>query len=774
MTKPLKLLTSPSSALFFAFILFSFILLHTAALQAAPNTSDNSQKKRAEALTQKLYALSQAYQQANLAAREQALSELQSVAAERYQLLLDLVDTDPSTVSRVALPNHARKGMPDAVMGYIEQRAQAQGELEVRYEDADNGEHKLHHVLNVDGKRVSLVFDASASHLLSGQQVSVNGLYLGFDSDRQQNEGIEGALVLNSGDEVLLMAGGSTTTQTTSVSSVETLPYTTGEQKTLVLVVRFPDSINQQPWTIEEVRSTVFGDVNAWYQENSFGNTWLTGDVYGYYSLPINATCDTSSISTYADAAATNDGVDISAYDRIVYVYPRVSMCSWGGQGTVGGLPSKTWVNGRMTPDLIAHEMGHNFGLYHSHHLNCDSVSIADNCSVNEYGDVYDVMGTLNFNHFNAFQKERLGWLSETTGDIVTINNSGSVYLEPYETAPGTYPKVLKISQDAAQDSWYYLEYRQAIGFDTDLESNANIINGLLFHNASPSDANSSMLLDMTPNSSSAFGDPALESGNSYTDANTGVTITTGLVDGSGAYADISYGQQSCVHSAPSVSFLTSESAWVSAGTAVDFSLTVTNNDSSVCSSSSFNLAANLPQGWTSTVSPSSLDLTPGGSATVTLTVTSAFDAANGFYDFVASASSSTSGTASDTATYVVENTSSNGSPVAVDDDVVLSSTSSVTINVLSNDYDPDQDQIVIDSITQGSKGDVTLNADNTLTYTPAKRFKDKDSFTYSIIDGEGGSAAASVLITLQASSGGGDTSTGGGGSNKGKGKPTK
>jgi len=774
MAKSLKLFTTPSTALFAVFVLVSFILFHSAAVKAAPNaSSDKGQQQRAEALTQSLHDLGQTYQQGNPEARQQALTQLQKVAVERYELLLDLVEEEPATISRIALPNSARKNMPEALRGYIEQRVQAQGTLESFYEDYEDGSHKLRHFLKIDDEIVSLNFQDSPPSLASGQQVAVNGLYLGFDTDRQQSQGVKGALILDSGDDLLMLAYNSTTEGTASSSTVEVLPNTTGEQRTLVLAVNFLDKTSE-PWSLDYISSMIFGDINDWYQENSFGQTSIAGDVHGYYTLPINSTCSSLSISGYADNAATADGINLGDYDRIIYVFPRITACSWGGKGSVGGSPSRTYINGWLTPAVVIHELGHNLGLHHSHHLNCDSVPLAENCSVNEYGDLYDVMGTNNTYHFNAYQKERLGWLTDLTGDIVTVNDSGSFFLEPYEIAPGNYPKVLKVSRDATADDWYYLEYRQAIGFDSPLEGNANVLNGLIFHNASTANPDSSMLLDMTPTSTSGFNDAALEYGNSYTDPNTGITVTTGLPNSTGTYAEISFGQERCVRSTPGINFLTTESAWVSAGTDVDYSLTVTNNDSSACVAAALNLAANLPQGWSASFSDSSVNLNPGQSTTVTLTVTSATDAVDGFYDFSASVSASASGTGTDTATYIIENTSSNAAPVAEDDSVVLTQKSSVTINVLSNDYDPDQDQIVIDSITQGSKGSVTMNADNTLTYTPAKRFKDQDVFSYSIVDGEGGTAVASVLITLQASSGDDTTEGGGGNTNKGKGKPTK
>jgi hypothetical protein len=81
------------------------------------------------------------------------------------------------------------------------------------------------------------------------------------------------------------------------------------------------------------------------------------------------------------------------------------------GAATVGGNPSQTWCNGRLDLWLIGHEMGHNFGLQHSHALECGVTTLGSNCQSFEYGDHLDIMGNFTTGHFNAFQKAQLGWL---------------------------------------------------------------------------------------------------------------------------------------------------------------------------------------------------------------------------------------------------------------------------------------------------------------------------------------------------------------------------
>ncbi len=91
-----------------------------------------------------------------------------------------------------------------------------------------------------------------------------------------------------------------------------------------------------------------------------------------------------------------------------------------------------------------------------------------------------------------------------------------------------------------------------------------------------------------------------------------------------------------------------------------------------------------------------------------------------------------------------------NDLPIAKDDTVTAAEdTPIVTIDVLANDTDADQDKLVVFRVGQGSGGQVTINTDNRLTYKPAKDFNGDDSFTYTISDGKGGTATATVHVKI-------------------------
>lgn len=91
-----------------------------------------------------------------------------------------------------------------------------------------------------------------------------------------------------------------------------------------------------------------------------------------------------------------------------------------------------------------------------------------------------------------------------------------------------------------------------------------------------------------------------------------------------------------------------------------------------------------------------------------------------------------------------------NQPPVANDDSATVIRGGSVTVDVLSNDNDPDGDSLTITSHTNGSHGTVSNNGNGTLTYThDGTTGHSSDSFTYTISDGNGGSDTATVAITV-------------------------
>ncbi|MEO0985240.1 MAG: Ig-like domain-containing protein [Cyanobacteria bacterium J06639_14] len=87
--------------------------------------------------------------------------------------------------------------------------------------------------------------------------------------------------------------------------------------------------------------------------------------------------------------------------------------------------------------------------------------------------------------------------------------------------------------------------------------------------------------------------------------------------------------------------------------------------------------------------------------------------------------------------------------PTAVDDEFTFDANTSAILNVLGNDTDPDDDNLSIASVSKPANGSITINANNTLTYTPATDFNGIDSFTYQVSDGTGGTDEGLVTLTI-------------------------
>jgi len=313
------------------------------------------------------------------------------------------------------------------------------------------------------------------------------------------------------------------------------LAAASGTKRVLIMLVNFQNDTSQ-PYTPAQAQNTVFGasgSVAAYYTEVSYGVTGLSGGVAGWYTLPMNkpTTCDVGQITSLANTAATAGGFPPSNYDFPVYVFPSIP-CGWAGLASVGG--GGVWINQALSVYVTTHELGHNYGVLHAHSWDCGTVAIGPTCSRSEYGDPFDVMGG-SLRHMNAYFKNSLGWL---TGSSVATQSLGTMTytMSPLESASGT--RAVRLTTMAGRTYW--LEFRQGIGFDSGLASNANVSNGVLVH-LGPSAAGGADLLDMTP-ATDTFGDAALTVSNSFTDSAASMAVTVLAKTGSTLSVEVRFG----------------------------------------------------------------------------------------------------------------------------------------------------------------------------------------------------------------------------------------
>ncbi len=314
-------------------------------------------------------------------------------------------------------------------------------------------------------------------------------------------------------------------------------------QKVAVVMFNFKND-RSQPYNSQELRELTFTNPdspNALYREQSFNKVGFTGarrsdgDVFGWYTInKTNQDCQTNSYewTNAAESAARAQGVDLRGYEHVVFAFPK-SDCNASAFGEQDG--RRTWLNGSLQeygpyrPYVISHELGHNFGLAHANRYHCEdakgaTVAISDNCQSIEYGDIFDVMGSGLRAHTNNLYKASNAWFEKP--NVRSVTASGSYTLGPVERANGGV-QLLRVpavrGPNGTPQSYYYLEYRQPVGFDDGLGPEA--YNGVIVRYGPGFGAGyGTNLIDTTPETP-MHNDAPLAVGKTFADPARGVTV---------------------------------------------------------------------------------------------------------------------------------------------------------------------------------------------------------------------------------------------------------
>jgi hypothetical protein len=309
--------------------------------------------------------------------------------------------------------------------------------------------------------------------------------------------------------------------------------WTEGTKKLLILRVAFPDYTGGVDGAVAVDKLTKMvsqpdsnsPQLRAFWEAMSFGKTsWAPvgagSEISPVLQLPLRSDRYTN-FATMLDAArsaARARGIEPNNFDFDMVVTDDRPSVGFAGIAYVGWKGCWLANDAYWNQGVASHELGHNFGLWHSSSWSTSDGTIIGAGNRVEYGDEFDTMGGAQSNaqsHFNSHYKNFLDWLPDSS--VRTISTSGTHRLFAHDVQSGTGLRGLRIVRNSSQAYW--VEVRQL--WSANRWSNNGV--HLMWTNDNGDD--NSELLDTNP-ATKTIDDAPLVIGRTFSDAPRGIHIT--------------------------------------------------------------------------------------------------------------------------------------------------------------------------------------------------------------------------------------------------------
>ena len=277
---------------------------------------------------------------------------------------------------------------------------------------------------------------------------------------------------------------------------------TTGTVKLAVIAVQFPDVPHTR--TLDQIRQDYFGVNNslaAYYLEVSYGKLSVTGDVFGWYTLPYPeahyghdcAAIDDSDCSGFdqswqiAQDAVTvmNNAVNFGKYDYFAFLHSgngeestKVPNDVWSVTYVSGvdvQTPSRTLnafnivaereARGQVPLGVYCAEFGHLLGLPDMFDKSTGRTEMGP-WELEEMGAWNGHPPGSSPAEMSSWDRLKIGWLPQADEEVLTQSTPAVTSLNPLEDSAG-----VRAAKIVSGNSYYLLEVRRPIGFDLALPS---------------------------------------------------------------------------------------------------------------------------------------------------------------------------------------------------------------------------------------------------------------------------------------------------------------